>query len=191
MKKVGIDVHNDYFDIVCDCLNEFKYEELLQICFLSVWHRKRILDYIFREVLHSSYDDVLLFKCDLIDCGFYNDYKKSILNGNDNFLKTCLVLYFENDLKDNLYKDNLSLAKTIVNCDEEYILILSNLVNVSQFICDDETIKYIKNKMSKVLRENLSYEDEDYLDQILTDNFNIIDENQATLKGEMVLKLNR
>ena len=191
MKKVEICFHNDYFDKVCDNLEKFDNNLIFEIAYMSIWHRKKILDYLFREVLHSSYEDVIMFKAELVDSGLYNDYKKSILNGNDNFLKTCLVLYFEKDLKNEIYKDNMTLVKEIVKCDEDVILILSNLLNVSQFICDDDTIKYIKNKMSKILYENYDDEYKEYLNQILDNNFNIIDNNQKALKEEYSFKLNR
>lgn len=191
MKKVEICFHNDYYNQVCNNLDKYDYNLLFEICMMSTWHRKKILDYLFREVLHSSYEDVMMFKAELIDCDLYFDYKKSILNGNDNFLKTCLVLYFEKDLKDELYDDNLSLAKTIVKCDEEYLLKLSNLLNISQFICDDDTIKYIKDNISTILKNNFDDEDDTYINQILENNFKLIDNNQKTLKEEYSLKLNR
>lgn len=184
MKKVDIYFHNDFYDIVANDLESYDYDLLFEIAFYSLAHRKKILDYLFKVALSRSYDDVLAFKTELVDCGLYRDYKKSILNSNDNFFKSSLVLYFENDLKDKLYANNLELAKTIVDSNADYILKLSNLVNISQFVCDDDTIKYIKKQMNDILREHNKDENEEYLNQILESNYKLIDNNQSILKDE-------
>ena len=191
MGKVQICFHNDYYDQVCNDLSKYDYNLLFEIGYMSMWHRKKIFDYLFREFLQFSYNDVMLFKSELIDCNLYEEYVNSIINGNDKFLKTCLVLYFEKDLKEELFKDNKSLVNTIIDCDEDAKLILSNLLNVSQFICDDNTIKLIKQNMSKVLYEYYKDEDESYLKEILNNNFKIIDNNQEALKEEPKIILKR
>ena len=191
MKKVDIYFHNDFYDIVANDLESYDYDLLFEIAFYSLAHRKKILDYLFKVALSRSYDDVLAFKMELVDCGLYRDYKKSILNSNDNFFKSSLVLYFENDLKDKLYANNLELAKTIVDSNADYILKLSNLVNISQFVCDDDTIKYIKKQMNDILHEHNKDENEEYLNQILESNYKLIDNNQSILKDEKLLNYKR
>ena len=186
LNKNDIYFHSDSFDMVVDNPEKYDYTVLMDVSFLSIWHRKRLLDYAFKKVITSSYNDILLFKEDLKSLNLYDYYVESIIDSDDEFLKTSLIIYLDNSLKDYLFMDNLELTNAIINSNEDYVLKLSNLLNVSQFKCDKETYDYLKENFKNILYSNNKNEEESK--DLLNKYFKLMDKNQIELGNEVVLK---
>ena len=186
LNRNNIYFHSDSFDFVVNNPEKYDYSVLMDVSFLSIWHRKRLLDYTFKKVIISSFNDILLFKEDLKSLNLYDYYVESIINSDDVFLKSSLIIYLDDSLKDSLFIDNLELTNAIINSNEDYVLKLSNLLNVSQFKCDKDTYDYLKENFKNILYSN--NDDEEENKELLNKYFNLMDKNQIELGNEVVLK---
>ena len=173
LNRNNIYFHSDSFDFVVNNPEKYDYSVLMDVSFLSIWHRKRLLDYTFKKVIISSFNDILLFKEDLKSLNLYDYYVESIINSDDVFLKSSLIIYLDDSLKD-------------INSNEEKQLQLSNLLNVSQFKCDKDTYDYLKENFKNILYSN--NDDEEENKELLNKYFNLMDKNQIELGNEVVLK---
>ena len=135
MKKVlyqkDFFIHNNYFDRINNNKKDYDLNYLFEIAYYSLAHRYELLDYILKKAITTSFEDIILFKTHLKDYLMYDEYINHVVNSKDNFLKTCLVLYLEKDMKDELFKDNDDLVNTILTSKEITKLRITNLLNVS------------------------------------------------------------
>lgn len=180
--------HNDFYDMVLENPEHYKYEVVRDVAFKSIGHRKKLLDFIFKKFITISYENIILFKLELIEYGMYDEYKKNIIKGDDNFLKSCLVLYFEPDLKDELFKNNKDIVDTVVKSNENDLLKLSNLINVSQFKCDENTYSLLKEQFKNLLysyNKNITNEEKE---KLLNNYYTLMDNNQINLGNSKILK---
>lgn len=186
MKKVlyqkDIFIHNKYFDRINNNKNDYDLNYLFEIAYYSLAHRYELLDYILKKAITTSIEDITLFNRYLKDYLMYDEYINHIVNSKDNFLKTCLVLYLDKSMKDELFKDNDDLINAILSSNEIDKLRITNLLNVSSFKCSDDCIKTIKSNFKDLLFEYYKSEP-DYTKEIILNNYyEIIDNNQKNLE---------
>ena len=127
--------------------------------------RKQLLDIL----CVSLYDDERCnrFVEDLQSSNLYKNYMNSIVNGNDEFLKIHIALYF--GYLDTLFSDHLELAKKIIESDE-FSMFHScrsdHLLRLSKFSKNKEALYYIKDNLISIIEQ----EESKILDDI-DDNF--------------------
>ena len=126
-------IHNDYFDEVQENLDNYDLNEIFDLACESFVHRKVFLNYMFKKLIKMGYNEVMLLKTNLISCDLYDEFVNNIVNGNDNNLKAILVIYFEENLKDELFKDNKEIINTVASSEDNEFTKLTNLINISRF----------------------------------------------------------
>lgn len=143
----------------------YRYSDLMYLAKKMPNLRKQLLDIL----CVSLYDDERCnrFVEDLQSSNLYKNYMNSIVNGNDEFLKIHIALYF--GYLDTLFSDHLELAKKIIENDE-FSMFHScrsdHLLRLSKFSKNKEALYYIKDNLIGVIEQ----EESKILDDI-DDNF--------------------
>ena len=175
--KIMVESNYNYLKDILEKPYNHSYEELMGISLLSD-------DYMFLQdymLLNCALDKKEEeFRNILIKYEYYDIFLYDTVYKKDDFLKTHVVLYLENDLFYSIFKDDFDLAKTIVKNNkfkEQYKLY--DLLTLSEFQCSKKTINYIKKSIKQLLdncnKLDPSFKVEDYINHYM----DIIDENQA------------
>lgn len=189
--KDNIYFHNDYIDMIVENPDDYDYNDIFYASVLSIVHRKKLLDYLFKQLIITSYKDVNLLREKLINQELYLEYIDSIINSNDSFLKTCLFLYFEPDLKDELFDNNNIILNTIINSNEGLKLKLSNIFNLSQYPCDEDTYSKLKKSFTDLFLDIYEDQSDEYKIKALEKYYELMDKNQTTVVNGKILKKNK
>ena len=189
--RENIYFHNDYIDMIVEDPDNYQYDDIFYASVLSLVHRKKLLDYLFKQLIITSYQDVTLLKEKLINQEIYIEYINSIINGNDSFLKTCLFLYFEPDLKDDLFDNNDDILNTIINANEGTKIKLSNMFNLTQFTCDKETYIKLKKHFKDLFLITYQDKSDEYKIKAISRYFELMDNNQISIGNGKILKKNK
>ena len=188
VKKDDLLIYNEYFDIILNNLDKYEYEEIFDMARMSFVHRKKLLNYLFKEYMCLGNKEIENLKYYLIDSDMYNEFVENIINGNDEFLKISLALYYEPKLKEIMFNDNNKVIDSIINSNEDEYLKLNNLLHVSKFKCSKETYKYLKDNFRNLLFEFNKEEKQENNDRILAYYYKIMDNWQNDLNNYIVVR---
>ncbi len=177
---------NDYIDDVVNNLDNHEYDEILYSS-LAYFNPEYLFDYM---LLNCGIDNRIEYlKRGLKDLGCYEDYLNSVLNFGDEYLKSHVVLYLENDLLYSFFNNETEIAKAIINVDYAPKRIkIYDLMKLTEFKCSEFTIDMVKDAISNCIDNYDEKIDENYVDVLKETYFKIIDENQSAFNSKKLKK---
>ena len=144
-------------------VNEIDYEQLFKyknkVLFRMLKyddeHRDKIVDHLFFKLTDET--QIEEFKNVLKELNMYDTFVNIIKESDNDKYKQHLVLFYENDLIDELYKSEYNLAKHIYknrkkagawNCCYEHLFQLASIAN------ERETLLLIKKQLVKLIKNS-------------------------------------
>ena len=181
-------IHNDFFDMVSEHPENYDPNLIFNICCETIVHRTKLISYLFKKAILTNNECLFQLKIELMDCNIYDEYIQNIIKSNDDFIKICLILYFEYGMKDMLFNNVMEMINAIINSPEEANLKLTNLLNISQFKCDEDTYEYLKSNFKKILFEYNKDAEVNEVNKILNNYYDFMDTNQINLGNSKILE---
>lgn len=187
MKNNVIFVLNDYVEDVINNIEDYEYSEIFQVAMNYELYQKKLLDYLLLDTCYTNVANKFRENLEYVDK--YDEYVMAVLDGNDEILKSYIIIYFENELLgliqnnieeliENLFKSNYP-AKYKVNLAAQY----------AKFVTKDEYIYLIANNIKYLIMSDEEYRNLytiDELKELIAYYMTIVNNNYNSEKTPLI-----